>query len=173
MGPWAHRPIGPWAHGAHGAHGRTLQKFPHGETTHKTNRFLWFCVRPVTQNAPPRPPLICRCPPRAPPRPPLKLRRPPPGPVWGSRTAETPPWDTFGPPTSGQVSQNKILLHTGTTASCFWAWPYFTILVAKNRGPSEPPQGPPERRDPFGTLPGAIWDPSGTFLDLFSRRGPR
>ena len=80
--------------------------------------------------------------------------------------------ETFVPPTSGQVSQNEILLPTGTTASFFWAWPYFTILVAKNRGPSDPPPGPPRAsgplRDPPGSHLGPIWDLFGPVCDHIS-----
>ncbi len=145
----------------------TLQKFPHGENTHNTKGILMVLRSPSDPKRPPKTPLNLPLPPPGPPEAPPKITPPPPGSMWGSRTAENPPWDTFGPPTSGQVSQNKILLPTGTAASFLFGPGHISLyFLQKIEAPPTPPQGGPECRDPFGTLPGAIWDPSGTFLDL-------
>ena len=91
-------PVSPWSPLAFRVHPTifgsvqwTLQKFPHGENTHKTSGFLRFCVRPGTQNAPPQTPLNLPLPPPGPPEAPLKITATPPGTRLGLPDGRKPP----------------------------------------------------------------------------------
>ena len=107
----------------------------HSEKTIKTTVFFNdFTTGQCPKMDAPKPPLHFAHPPRGGPRPQKFLRARPRGLPRGPRAAHGLPISVRTPPNSGQVSQKKNSLPTGTTATIFGTWPYYALRVAKNEG---------------------------------------